>query len=126
MDARKQLAEGLAQILPATWDIHADGRTIDNPDPATPAVVSIDILRLEPAPTMGARTTKFNVWLLEPSRDLEQIETNLGAHLDLLLNALDGAAWLIWETAERGLFQETFHAYRVEVTTMTPKGAPTP
>lgn len=122
MQTRTQLADALRAVLPAAWRVLDLARSMAEPDATIPAVVAVQRIRVQPAPNaQGSYLETFYIWLLEPSTDIDFIDDNLDDHLELLHDAIDSFNWLAWSGSERDTYDDTFHAYRVEVTIPTKK-----
>lgn len=61
------------------------------------------------------------VWVLDPHQDPTQAEDPLDGWLDAVLAVLDAHPNLVWSTAERSLYADTWQGYRITVTVSTSK-----
>lgn len=122
MGARAQLVAALTEMLPDSWDVLDAAKSITAPDPTVPAVVAVQRLTIAPAPAaLAGYVETYNIWLIEPSFDMDFVDDNLDEHLEAIFTVLDPVVWLVWNVATRDLYDETYHAYRIEVTINTEK-----
>lgn len=103
-------------------------KVISNPtnklDPITPGHAVIVIIRdsFAPAPNLGSRIETISLWLMVPGLDLNKIEDVLDECALEVEGALDASPYLVWDDAERSVYQDTTHAYRFTVRTITTRG----
>lgn len=73
--------------------------------------------RVEPAPQHARRSNALELWLLTPKLALEKdgADDDLDAALDQVLSAIDVADGLLWTTAERGVWADEWHGYKIDL-----------
>lgn len=120
----------VAKELRSKTDAYRIGRrpkykVISNPtkrlDPIAPEFAVIVIVRdsFAPAPNRGSRIESMSVWVMVPGLDLDKVEDALDTAALEVEAALDRSNFLVWDEAERSVYQDTHHAYRFTVRTIT-------
>lgn len=100
-------------------------KVISNPrnraEPITPDHAVIVIVRdgFEPAPNLGSRIERLSVWVMVPGLDLDKVEDVLDECALEVEEALDRSEFLLWDDSERSVYEDTQHAYRFAVRTIT-------
>lgn len=108
--SRAELALILSTGLP-TVDVVPFPR-VDTPNARR---VVIGTAKVEPAGVACAwRTASFDVWCVSPYSDPGPADDDLEQLLSDVLDVLD-AAGVEWTTAERGVWVETYPAFRVTI-----------
>lgn len=102
------------------WQVRAGLLGIDNLVAPALAVWTADVA---PGPAIGVRMHSLRVRLLSPTQDPETVDDELDDDLATLLGILDTLDPITWETAERGMHADTYHAYTVTVTVPARKDA---
>lgn len=89
-------------------------------DPAYRGV--IQIIRTDVTPSkmqpQGAYLNTFEVWLIDPHTDPETVEDLLDDLLDELLELFDDLGWLEWDKAERSMYSDQYHAWKLAPVTV--------
>lgn len=84
-------------------------------DPTYTGVVQV--IRTDVTPStqqpQGAYINTFEVWLIDPHTDPEVVEDTLDALLDALLELFDDIGWLTWGKAERSMYSDSYHAWKL-------------
>lgn len=83
------------------------------------AVVLVTRSSITPGPVPKQRDDGLTVWVLSPLVDPIAAEADLDRHVDIVTNALDSHPFLRWESGERDVYAEAFHAFRVTTTHRT-------
>jgi hypothetical protein len=102
VSVRTQLRDLLADRVPDTWDVRADGRDVDAPEVDQP-VLFVWTNRVTPGPTIGWRTHEFLLRICTPLTDPEQYDDDLDALLETLTDVLQGMDPIAWTEAVRGV-----------------------
>lgn len=84
-------------------------------------VVMVYRTALEPAPQHGVRVNALDLWLLTPKESLapDGADDDLDDALDQVLAAIDAAPQLTWSTAERGVWEDSAHGYKITLSIPT-------
>ena len=126
MTVRALLAAALTAELPATWRVIAWADSLDRVDPNRPVVM---LYRNRVTPTNAGFKTReheITVWLLEPRANPGAADDALDANLDRLLEAVDTIPGVRWTEAERGVWAEAFHGYKLTTFLITSQKENTP
>lgn len=89
--------------------------SIDRIANAKRAVVMVTRESISPVEQYKTRDDGLVVWVLSPKRDIAQAEDDLDLNLDAVLAALDTHRFLHWQTGQRGMYDDQWHAFRVDV-----------
>lgn len=119
MSARKQLATALVvHLAPSVYRVIDHQDSVDQIAP-TERVVIVYQARVAPTGGIGVREVSLEVWVLVPAADPALADDQLEASLEDILAALDTVTWAHWTDAERGVYADAFHGYRITVTART-------
>jgi hypothetical protein len=89
MSVRKELADRLAELLPDEWHVIPYLVEFDKPAPATPAIVTVDRVRIQPTGvTRGRYLNKFEVILHCADTDPRTVDDTIDVQVDVMLEAL--------------------------------------
>lgn len=101
-------------------------RVVPNPlnklDPIQPGYAVLVIVRdsFKPGPGTSNRTHSLSLWVCVPGLDLNLVEDALDDAAAEISDALYNTPHLLWSgDAERSIYQDTNHAYRFPVQTIT-------
>lgn len=114
--ARQDLVTYLRAALPVGIRVLDSIEAITN---AKRAVVMVSRSGIQPAPIVDTRDDVLTVWLLSPFVDIGKAEDDLDVSLDAVTDALDAHEFLHWDSGERDVFDDSYHAFRVNVTHRT-------
>lgn len=107
--------------LPASRFVTTD--TARTPDRIASGKVHVLVYRsrVEPAPQHALRNNELELWLLTPKQELVKggADDDLDAALDVVLSAIDAADPLLWTVAERGVWSEEWHGYKIDLSVQT-------
>lgn len=120
VNARAVLAMALSVRLDAAG-FDADVLAHDTSDvPETKPRVLVQIAGVEPASLAcnGARTNKFNVWVISAMTDPAGASDDADAALAAVLDILDTTPRTTWTSATRGVWDGTNPGYQIEVETL--------
>lgn len=101
------------------WEVRDGLLGLDNL--LTPAV-AVWTDSVTPGPVIGIRTHSLRVRLLSPTQDPETVDDELDENLSILLGIIESLDPITWESAERGVHADTYHAYTVTVAVPARKG----
>lgn len=118
MSARTQLAESLAELLPAGWRLIPYQDSVDELDTVVVMLKHSTLAKLPTAP-LGAYLSTFTVTIVDPHTDAELAEDALDDGVLELLAALDQINSSLWSTAEKTLFQDRYLSWDVPVQVVT-------
>lgn len=116
MGVRSDLAAALDAALPDSVQVVKTVRDLGELDPAVTGVVQLVRTQVAPAPETGSFLNTFDVWTVTPKTDSDLVDDDLDAALDALLEAMLPLGYLAWETAEREMHPDGYHAYKMNVT----------
>lgn len=116
MSARTQLAADLKTGLP-TYPVVAYDPTLDVVRKPT-LMLWQDYLTRPERLALSAVQVNLILWVLVGIEDPAKADDALDTALEDVLFALEPIAWVQWEKAERGIFAERFHGYKVTLTAM--------
>lgn len=73
------------------------------------------------APQHGMRFNEVELWILTPKLNLEPggADDDLDSALDVVLDAIDAVQQLTWTTAERTVWDEMLHGYKISLSVPT-------
>lgn len=73
------------------------------------------------APQHGMRLNEVELWILTPKLNLEPrgADDDLDAALDVVLDAIDDAEQLTWSLAERSVWDDALHGYKINLSVPT-------
>lgn len=112
MSARTLIADHLAAVLPAAYRIQPFPA---EPDRVTDVTVMVWRENVTRGPVKGARANEVAIWVLTGHEDPRNAEDALDTALDTVLAALDELDTSSWESAERAVYAEKWHGYRVTI-----------
>lgn len=121
MRAREQVAAALANGLPTNYRVIDHSDSLDRIE-AREVVVMVYQNRLRPHLSSDRRMVDLDVWVLVPHLDPGPADDAADDALDVVTGALDAVPFATWTEAERGVFSESFHGYKITVTATTTKG----
>jgi hypothetical protein len=122
VSVRTQLRELLADRVPDTWDVRADGLDVDAPEVDTP-VLFVWTNRVTPGPTISWRTHEFLLRICTPLTDPEECDDDLDALLETLTDVLQGMDPIAWTQAVRGVHGQRLQCYTLTATVPARKDA---
>jgi predicted RNase H-like nuclease len=105
------LAEALRKALP-TYRVTG---YVDQPDAVTRPTVMLwqsAMERLEQIDLDRVRVT-LELWILTGRENPERADDDLDDALEAVLVALQPLSWVAWTQAERGIYAENYHGYRL-------------
>lgn len=72
-------------------------------------------------PQHGMRLNEVELWILTPKLNLEEkgADDDLDAALTNVLDAIDNTEQLTWSTAERAVWDDALHGYRISLSVPT-------
>lgn len=114
--AREDVVDYLRSKLPVSIVVLDSLRYLEN---AKRACVMVSRASVTPSPVVDTRDDVLAVWLLSPYVDIAEAEKDLDENLDAVLAAFDAHKFLRWDSGERDVFNDQFHAFRVNVTHRT-------
>lgn len=123
MSARTDLAEALVELLPG-FDVqsyYAVPTELDAIAAGGKPRLMLWRSTIAPGQALGLRRCAFVVWLIVPEVDPQLVDDVLDDYLEVVLAALDTTPRLGWETAERGVLEESYAGYRITLTFHTSK-----
>lgn len=115
--ARTELAKALRSHLGRTWSLFPDAATIDTT--LTRPTLQLWRSSVAPhpaAPRSGRRRSTFSLQLIMPT---DTSDDTLEERLEELLDAVDKTTSIVWDTAERGVWESACPAYTITFTTTT-------
>lgn len=121
MGARAEFVEFITPLLPGTFEILSTYSGLGELDNPTTAVVQLLRTELAPAPNaQGTILQQFELWVIEPKTDTDELEDTLDDSLDTVLEAVDGCTWAQWTKATRTMHPGSdYHAYKIDLTLAT-------
>lgn len=121
--SRHAVAAALTDVLPTTYKVVPDPRSLGELDPSKSCYVQIvrQRIRRAPANPLGDYQESFEVWVIEPNVDPANSEDNLDDKLQEVIDAIDSIRWLGWTSAERRIHKSEHHAYMIAVEAFTDK-----
>lgn len=121
MSARTDLAAALTTALPA-FRVSGFNDQIDAVVRPTVMLWQSSLERLEQIGHDRLRVT-LDLWVLTGREDPEKADDALDDAMELVVAALLPLTWVDWTNAERGVFLERFHGYKLTVTAVAQIGA---
>lgn len=118
--SRKQIGDALELLLPGTYTVHHYPKRLDFIGNDNDGTLVIERRIIAPA-TPGTYDETFYIWVLTGVEDEELAEDALDAALEEVQGALELAPWCTPPTATREMYGESFHAYRLEISTKSMK-----
>lgn len=114
---RKQFAAALEAVVPETYKVVPDPRSLGELDPAKDCYLQLVRQTIEKLPSnpLGNFSEKFELWVVEATTDPDESEDALDDKLAEVLAALDTIPWLNWSRAERRIHKSERHAYLISV-----------
>jgi hypothetical protein len=119
--SREQLVDLLRPLLPKTWKLVPFSRGLDTPSQVT-VMVHATAIRDAPAAPQGALETEFTLSVIDPQTDPERAQGALDDEVLELIHALKAVPFLIWESAEPTLVQDSL-SWDIKTTVITRKDA---
>lgn len=120
MHVRTEIANALEAALPDTWTVLDSAQRVDDIEPDQ-VIVVVYTAAVRPGPALGLRANEVHLWLLDGQQEAGDVDDALDDNLDVLLAQLDRLPLLEWTDAERLLFLDRFHAYKVTTNVNTSK-----
>jgi len=115
MSGRQLLAAALTAALPS-WQIVSDARALDGVRKPGAAVLWTARRTRPDKLTLDLVTDEIVLWVLTASDKPADIEDDLDALLQAVMEALEPLEWCAWTDAERATLDETFPGWRLTVT----------
>ena len=119
MGTRNQLELAIAGTL-------ANVKIVDSPrafaDVEAHIIGILQFVRVSIKPasnSMGQAIEDFELWVIEPGTDPDEIENDLDALLDDVLATINPLPWLVWESAIRETHITNRSAYKITLTIIT-------
>lgn len=117
MTAREELAAILRAGVPADWRIvpYDEAPVIDRP--------TLIVYResVEAGPTWAVQKHTLAIHVLNPAQTAPKSSDKADEMLDVVLGVLDDAPNLIWQSAEFGIFNDTYVQFKIGVEMTTRK-----
>ncbi len=117
MSARTEIAAALRAALPADYRIIPAAAAPDAVARVTILLWQSDVTRLEQIGHDKVRV-ELVLWILTGIQDPERAEGELEPALDRVISALRPIKWADWPRAERLSFGDSFHGYKLTLTTL--------
>lgn len=117
MSGRELVAAAIGAARP-DWNVIATARKIDATSRPTVIVWPTTITRIEQHGVNWLQTS-LEVWVITSTgTPTDKLESALEQLVVQLLEVLEPLHEIAWDTAERGVLDETFHGWKVTVTTV--------
>lgn len=118
MSARTDLVEAL--VLPKEYRVIGYQTSLDRIEVGA-VVVMVYRDSVRPATQHQATTSEMSVWAITPRLNPGTADDDLDDALDVVIAALDAIPGVLWTDAERGVWADVYHGYKITLTLTTSK-----
>lgn len=118
MTVRSEIADALD--LPDTYRVIDYQTGLDRIEVGQ-VVVMLYRETVRPAPQHQALDNELSAWVLIPNQRAGTSDDVLDDALDVVLDAIDRVEPVLWTTAERGVWGDTYPGYRITLNAITSK-----